>query len=42
MAVNDFMLKFFAVILKIALIFFPVKMVPYQKRVSGKLHCLLY
>ena len=33
-AVNDFMLKFLAVILKIGLIFTPGQIVPYQKRVS--------
>ncbi len=32
-AVNDFMLKFVAVILKIGLIFLPEKLLPYQKRV---------
>ena len=35
-AVNDFMLKFLAVILKIGLIFTPGQIVPYQKRVSNK------
>ena len=33
-AVNDFMLKFLTVILKIGLIFMPGQVVPYQKRVS--------
>lgn len=32
--VNDFILKFVAVIAKIGLIFVPGKLLPYQKRVS--------
>ena len=35
-AVNDFMLKFLAVILKIGLVFTPGQLVPYQKRVSDR------